>query len=310
MKSIGETIREIRLNKGVKQSKMKSVRQSSLAEIEKGRVPSVEIFLNILKELAIDMQEFFYIQNDFQLPARDHLLKLFREQKQSLDEEYIKELQAKYDAYLVTTEDTFIQSLRNVLDIYLEINAKQSFDVSHDEAFDKWAEIAEREVWYHNDIYMLTKIFYVFPIEQVDNVIEKAVKQLKKYDNFPNIHFFKIAFFINCSRHYIYAGELLKSKPHLIAAERLAKQHQVVMLRLTSHYLLAYSDYIDGAHEQAQKRVDRTTNILFSLEALELKDKNKHDIPTYGRIANDYLKDWNKFLTEQVENDTKLQISP
>lgn len=301
MKSIGDTIREIRLNKGVKQSKMKSVRQSSLAEIEKGRVPSVEIFLNILKELDIDMQEFFYIQNDFQLPERDHLFKLFREQKQSLDEEYIKELQGKYDEYLATTKDTFIASLRDILDIYLEINAKQSFEVTHDEAFEKWADIAERDVWYHNDIYMLTKIFYVFPIEQVDNVIEKAVKQLKKYDNFPNIHFFKIAFFINCSRHYIYAGKPLKSKPHLIAAERLAKQHQVVVLRLTSHYLLAYSDYIEGNHEKAQERVDRTTNILFSLEALELKDKNKHDIPTYERIANDYLKDWQNFLADKAK---------
>lgn len=303
MKTVGETIREIRKNKNIKQGEMKSLSQSSLSAIEKGRLPSIEMFLTILKELDIEMLEFFYIQNDFKLPERDHMFKLFREQKQSLDVEYIKELQDKYDEYLSNVEDTFIKSLRDVLDIYIEIDKKQSFDVTHDEAFDKWAEIAERDVWYHNDIYMLTKIFYIFPIDQIDNVIGKAVKQLVKYDNYPHIHFFKIAFFVNCSRHYILAGEYLKSKPHLIAAERIAYDHQEITLRLASHFLLAYSDYIEGEHEKAQERVDRTTNILLSLEGLVLKDKNKDDIPRYERIANDHTRDWKKFLAQQEEKD-------
>ncbi|EUJ51564.1 helix-turn-helix domain-containing protein [Paenilisteria rocourtiae] len=299
MKTIGDTIREIRKNKRIKQEDMKSVSQSSLSAIEKGRIPSIELFINILKELDIEMLEFFYIQNNFKLPERDHLFKLFREQKSSLDVEYMKMLQDTYDEYLTNTDDPFIRSLRDVLDVYREINVRQSFKITHQEAYDKWNEIANRKVWYHNDIYMLTKIFYIFPVDQIDNVIGKAVRQLEKYNNYPHIHFFKIAFFINCSRHYILEGQYLKSKPHLIAAERLANDHQEVTLRLASHFLLAYSDYIEGEHEQAQERVDRTTSIYLSLESLELKDKNKNDIPRYGRIAKDHLRDWENFLAEQ-----------
>lgn len=302
MKSIGDTIKEIRLNKKIKQKNMKSVSQSSLSTIEKGRVPSIELFLDILKELDIDMLEFFYIQNDFQLPERDHLFKLFREQKQSLDEKYIHELQEKYDKYLAKTDDPFISSLNDILDIYLQINKTQSFNVKHDDAFEMWEEIATRKVWYHNDIYVLTKIFYIFPIEQVDNVINSAVDQLRKYDNFPHIHFFKIAFFVNCSRHYILAGEPLKSKSHLIAAEKLAKQHQVVILRLTAHYLLAYSDFIEGNTKKAHERVNRTTQILFDLEKLNDDSKNDGSL-NYDIIANDFLKDWAKFLNENKSND-------
>ncbi|WAO20412.2 Rgg family transcriptional regulator [Paenilisteria newyorkensis] len=165
-----------------------------------------------------------------------------------------------------------------------------------------WEEIATRKVWYHNDIYVLTKIFYIFPIEQVDNVINSAVDQLRKYDNFPHIHFFKIAFFVNCSRHYILAGEPLKSKSHLIAAEKLAKQHQVVILRLTAHYLLAYSDFIEGNTKKAHERVDRTTQILFDLEKLNDDSKNDGSL-NYDIIANDFLKDWAKFLNENKSND-------
>lgn len=302
MKSIGDTIKEIRLNKKIKQKNMKSVSQSSLSTIEKGRVPSIQLFLDILKELDIDMLEFFYIQNNFRLPERDHLFKLFREQKQSLDEKYIHELQEKYDKYLEKTDDPFISSLNDILDIYLQINKTQSFNVKHDHAFEMWEEIANRKVWYHNDIYVLTKIFYIFPIEQVDNVINSAVDQLKKYDNFPHIHFFKIAFFVNCSRHYILAGEPLKSKPHLIAAEKLAKQHQVVILRLTAHYLLAYSDFIEGNIKKAYDRVNRTTQILFDLEKLNDDSKNDGSL-NYDVIANDFLKDWTKFLNENKSND-------
>ncbi|MBC2106111.1 helix-turn-helix domain-containing protein [Listeria booriae] len=295
MKTIGETIKEIRLNKKIKQTEMKSISQSSLSTIEKGRLPSIELFLDVLKELDIDMMEFFYIQNDFQLPERDHLFKLFREQKQSLDEKYILEIQEKYDEYLTRTEDPFISSLRDILDIYLQINKTQSFNVTHDDAFEMWADIANRKVWYHNDIYVLTKIFYIFPIEQIDNVINSAVEQLKKYDNFPHIYFFKIAFFVNCSRHYILAGEPLKSKQHLIAAESLAKRHQIVILRLTAHYLLAYSDFVEGNIAQAQKRVNSTTQILFDLEKLNENLENDGSL-NYADIANDFLKDWNKFL--------------
>lgn len=304
MKTVGETIREIRLNKNISQSKMKSVSQSSLSAIEKGRLPSIEMFLDILKELDIEMLEFFYIQNDFQLPERERLFKQFRDQKQSLNENYLGELIEIYDAYLAKNDDPFIEALRHILGISVEVNQKQSFDVESPESKDLWEKIALQDVWYHNDIYLMTKIFYTFPIDQAENVLKKALEQLEKYDNYPQIHFFKIAFLLNCSRHYILAGSYRESKKHLVEAEKLARLHQVELFRITSHYLLAYSEYDEGNTHEANARVERTLNILTAMEELnKFTEKDKNAL-NYDVLAEDFQRDWQNFLAKQ-ESITK-----
>ncbi|PNP94791.1 hypothetical protein BMT55_00095 [Listeria newyorkensis] len=299
MKSFGDTIREIRLNKNIQQSKMSSVKQSSLANIEKGRIPSVEIFMDILQELDINVLEFFYIQNNFKLVERDHLFKLFREQKQSLNEPFLLSLIAKYDEYLSSANDPFAESLRHVLSISVEINRQQTFDIDSPKAKEIWDKISSQEVWYHNDIYLITKIFYTFPIEQAENVIIRANKELKKYEDYPQIHLFKISFLLNCARLYILSGVPLKSKTHLIEAERLARLHQVEISRITAHHLLAYSEYLEGYHEEAQQRVNRTTKVLHALEALNEFTPLDEDALNYNKIVADHSKEWNKFLAKQ-----------
>lgn len=299
MKTIGATIREIRLNKNIKQNKMSSVKQSSLANIEKGRIPSVEIFMDILQELDINVLEFFYIQNDFKLVERDHLFKLFREQKQSLNEPFLLDLIGKYDEYLERANDPFAESLRHILNISVEINRKQTFDIESREAKEIWERIAMQNVWYHNDIYLITKIFFTFPIDHAEKVIVRATEELKKYDNYPQIHLFKISFLLNCARHYILGGVPLQSKLHLIEAERLSRLHQVEISRVTAHHLLAYSEFAEGYRKEAQQRVDRTTKVLHALEALnEFTPKDK-DALNYDKIAADHTKEWNRFLSEQ-----------
>ncbi|MBC2239808.1 helix-turn-helix domain-containing protein [Listeria booriae] len=303
MKTVGNTIREIRINKNIAQSKMKSVSQSSLSAIEKGRLPSIEMFLDILQELDINMLEFFYIQNDFQLPERDRLFKLFRDQKQSLNEKYLFELIDIYDVYLENNNDPFIEALRHILGISVEVNQKQSFDVESPESKEIWERIALQDVWYHNDIYLMTKIFYTFPVEQAENVLKKALEQLEKYDHYPQIHFFKIAFLLNCSRHYILAGSYRESKKHLIEAEKLARLHQVELFRITSHYLLAYSEYAEGFTEAAEARVNRTVNILSAMEELnKFTEKDKNAL-NYTVLAKDFQRDWENFLEQQNNLD-------
>ncbi|EUJ44421.1 helix-turn-helix domain-containing protein [Paenilisteria rocourtiae] len=310
MKTVGETIREIRMNKNIAQSKMKSVSQSSLSAIEKGRLPSIEMFLDILKELDIEMLEFFYVQNGFQLPERDRLFKQFRDQKQSLNENYLFELIDIYDSYLAKNTDPFIEALRHILGISVEVNQKQSFDVESPESKEIWERISLQDVWYHNDIYLMTKIFYTFPVEQAENVLNKAIEQLEKYDNYPQIHFFKIAFLINCSRHYILAGAYQESKKHLVEAEKLARLHQVELFRITTHYLLAYAEYDSGFKDDAIARVERTINILSAMEELNKFTETDKNALNYDVLAKDFQRDWQNFLAEQAENGTKMQINP
>ncbi|MBC1979799.1 helix-turn-helix domain-containing protein [Listeria welshimeri] len=293
MKHIGETIKQIRINKNITQKQMHSVKQSSLAAIEQNkRLPSIEIFLNILRDLDIDMIEFFYIHNNFKLPERDHLFKLFREQKQSLNTEYIYNLKEQYDIYLSKNNDTFIESLNHILDIYLEINKQQTFDIEHEKSFDLWDKIADQKVWYHNDIYILTKIFYIFTPEQSEHMISKALKELKKYANYPGIHEFRIAFLLNCSKHYILSNRILESEKHLTEAYNLAEKHQIELLKLTANYLLAYVDYSRGEKKLATSRFEHT------VDSFEILNRNL--------LRDDIIFDWNNFIINNMLNELDL----
>lgn len=295
MHKLGQTIKQIRENKNITQKQMLSVKQSSLAAIESNkRLPSVEIFMNILRDLDIGLVEFFYIHNDFRLPERDHLFKLFREQKQTLNTDYIYYLKKEYDGYLSKNNDSFIESLNHILDVYLEINRLQTFEIDNKKSYELWDKIADQKVWYHSDIYILTKIFYIFTPEQSEHMISKAIEELKKYADYPAIHEFRIAFLLNCSKHYILSNRILESKKHLIEAYKLAASHQIELLKLTADYLLAYVDYEEGNTNKAHARFIRVVDSFEILNRQLLRD--------------DIMRDWNQFLLTNILDDLELTI--
>lgn len=287
MKTIGETIKEIRKNKNIKQTDLRTVNQSSLAHIESGkRKPRADLFENILIELNTDMNEFLFLQNDNQLPDRQKLFKKFRDQRQSIYEEYINQLIIEFDDYIEKNpHDQFIEDLRHLLDINLAVNKKQSYDVATKQSYEIWERYALQKRWYHNDLYIITKLFFIFPLELSEKMISKITTELDRYNEFTNIETFKLSFLLNCSFYYISKKEFNKMYKLANEAKELAHKIQQNVSELNAEYCLAhYYLTIESDEKKACAAIKRVTFLLKELG--------------YSALSNHMENDWKSFIDQ------------
>ncbi|MEN2666678.1 helix-turn-helix transcriptional regulator [Listeria aquatica] len=282
MKSIGETIKFIRENKHIKQSELKTVSQSTLAHVENsGRLPRIDIFENILLELNTNKYEFDFFRNDFKLPERDKLFEMFRNQKQSFYEDYIYELIEKFDDYIDRhPDDYFIKDLRHLLDINLKVNKTQSYEVANEETYAIWDRYdAQDEFLHHNELYIMTKLFFTFPIQFSKKKIDKILKQFNYFSEFQNMATFKMSFLLNCSFYYISYGKFEELVPYATEAKNIAHAEQLSITELSADYCLAYKLFHDGKIIEASNEIKRITRLLdelnYPIHASDFKETGK-----------------------------------
>lgn len=297
MHSFGETIKEIRKNKNIKQTELRTVSQSSLAHIESGRrKPRADLFENILIELNTDMNEFLFLQNGNELPERQKLFKLFRDQRQSIYEDYIKELILKFDDYINRNPyDQFIKDLRHLLDINLAVNKNQSYDVATNESYEIWERYALQKRWYHNDLYIMTKLFFIFPLELSEKIIKKILSELDCYNEFTNIETFKLSFLLNCSFYYISKKEFNKMYTLASEAKELAHKIQLSVSELSAEYCLAhYYLTIECDKEKAYTTIKRVTFLLNELN--------------YSALSSHMKNDWKLFINQSADKNNSKNM--
>ncbi|MEK4626801.1 helix-turn-helix transcriptional regulator [Solibacillus sp. FSL R7-0682] len=196
MNSIGETLKEIRLAKGITQtyiSKEAEITQSNYSKYEKGNIDmGSEAFLRILETMDVQLQEFMYIQNDHQLSKKEAiLLNFFKLPFHNLSA--LSELQNKCIKYLEQSNSVLIQ------DILILIEALKIIYIENDLAKGRqivapiWNRLCKNDELFVYDIYFLNAILYIFSLEEVLNIKHYLLRAYKKYQDFPNT----LAIFVN-----------------------------------------------------------------------------------------------------------------
>ncbi|MBM5607456.1 helix-turn-helix domain-containing protein [Listeria ivanovii] len=290
MQNIGTTIKTIRINKNLKQTELFCVEQSTLSEIENNkRIPSIETFQNILDALNINYTEFFYIHNNFQLPEKERLFNKFRLLGSSLELKTLKKFNNELIKFPNFKNNLFIQSLSTIIEMSINLNNHQNFNQQTKEIELIMKKISSQEVYYHNDIYILSKIFFVFPIKQSDILICRIKKELAKYKNYPEIESFKITLLINISIHYIHTNRIAQSKNQLEEAKEIAIKSGIERYNSTIDFLFLFSIYENGNKDLA---LNELYKITFSLEKV---GKNME--------AQDMINDFREYIIDKLISD-------
>ncbi|MBC2292921.1 hypothetical protein HCC36_06710 [Listeria booriae] len=284
-KTIGETIKSIRKNKYIKQTEITSVNQGTLANIESSkRIPYYTTFESILFDLDMTAYEFNYVRNDFQLSEREQLLNDFVRCKHSLYTQKIKKLQSQIESYLERfPNDTQIKYLLVIIDVYQKINKEQTYNIHSPESIKIWERIDAQDVWYYNDIYIMSRLFYVFPMPLAQKIIKKVMDHYEIYESYQNITPSRISFLLNSGKFFNHHGMYTEAQPLLKEAKRLAFEEELPILEFAADYALAVIEYVHGNCDYAQHEIDRVCNVLIAINR-----------PT---LETDIRRDWNKFLS-------------
>ncbi|MBC1339626.1 helix-turn-helix domain-containing protein [Listeria innocua] len=201
MYTTGETIKKIRTSKNLTReslcSNMLSV--ATLKRIEKDAInTSFSNLEYILQQLNVSFDEFIFIRNNYQLPQKKQLIFEFRELTSvSVDRDHIESLISKYKIYLQDCDDKEISNRLYFLKALQVIN--QTNDLKQGTALVEhiWSSLEPLDNWYWADLQILSNIFYIFPMQEAESIVELLLERVSKYESFNNSERLYIALLLN-----------------------------------------------------------------------------------------------------------------
>ncbi|MBC1565081.1 helix-turn-helix domain-containing protein [Listeria booriae] len=264
MKTIADTILYLRTNLNLKQRDFKQISQSTIANIEnQNRIPRVDTFVEIVHQLETSLNEFMYIQNNYQNPEREQLFKDFRNQKHSIYLEKGKKLIQRLDDYIHRNpNDALIKNIRTIIEIYEIINASSTYEIESPESLQIYDKIEEYKVWTFEHIYIMSKIFYIYPEERALSHIIRIKNELEKYKDYADVLETKIAFLLNSSGYLIEKGYLDQAQSLLLEAYRLSHKSDKLVLASYARYSLAQIYFLKGENQRSDELLDKVYNTL------------------------------------------------
>ncbi|MBC1523606.1 helix-turn-helix transcriptional regulator [Listeria booriae] len=290
MNQIGTTIAHLRKNLNMSQRDFEHIKQSTIANIEAhNRLPRIDTFLELISELNVNLDEFMFILNGYAYDERTTLFKDIRAMRHSL---YAKEninLKLRLENYIQTNpRDLFIQDLRVILESYIKISESDTYEIDSIESFAIYDRIEDQKVWTYEQIYVMSKLFYVFPEKRALQMIERINIEFEKYQTYENTLGTLIAFLLNAGGYRISKKLYNEALPLVEKARDLSSQADNLVTMSFANAEIAKIKYANDEKEDAQILINNAVTIL-SLGEKQL-------------LADDINNSWNKFLKEKVLN--------
>ncbi|MBC1893109.1 helix-turn-helix transcriptional regulator [Listeria booriae] len=284
MKKIGETIAHLRKNLNMSQRDFERIKQSTIANIEiHNRLPRVDTFLELISELHVNLDEFMFILNDYAYDERTALFKDIRGIRHSLYAKENTELKKRLDYYIKSNpRDLFVQDLKIILESYIKISDSDTYEIDSPESFAIYDRIEDQKYWTYEQIYIMSKLFYIFPEKRALELVQRIDLEFKKYDSYENTQSSRIAFLLNAGGYRISKHLYNEALPLVEEARDLSSENDNLVMMSFANAEIAKIKYYNRDKSTAQALIDNAITIL------SLSDKQK--------LADDIERTWEKYV--------------
>ncbi|MBC1490157.1 helix-turn-helix transcriptional regulator [Listeria sp. FSL L7-1485] len=267
LKHISKTLQKIRKGKQLKLTDIQGINKSTLANLESSdRIPSLENFFIIANNLDITANETFFIHNHYQLTEKEQIINSFKKVPNSTATEQL--LQIKNDIKQYMTKNGFDQYLDDLLlitECYMEINSRETFMVANPKAYELLDRLNAKKIWTYQDMYMASKIFFCFPPETAEELINRILSSLFTYRDFENIGRFHCTFLQNCGHYFYELGQYRRAKEIILEAIDTSNKNSIIITYISSKFILLEIEY----HEIPSKREKIEEEVQFIVETLK-----------------------------------------
>lgn len=280
-KSLGHTLKEIRINCNLKERDVYEtiMSRAHLYQIEKNQqMPSWGIVTSILQKFTMSLAEFEYIHNNYQLDSIQQVIQDFKAIKTSTNSHAINALIEKINSLIKNEKNDFLMDVSYVLKALNTFQQEQNFKRSREIVKPVWNRLEKKDAWFYNDLLLITNILYAFDDLTIQHIFERLLVYINKYKNFNTSK----ELYINI--HYNYAiclrnttTEIDKMEIHLKKSKEAANQINDVITVLSCRYYLAEILWHKGNKEKAMEEVKQVFTVLKILEESELLIDKQND---------------------------------
>ncbi|MBC1673775.1 hypothetical protein HCA31_01980 [Listeria welshimeri] len=280
-KSLGHTLKEIRINCNLKERDVYEtiMSRAHLYQIEKNQqMPSWGIVTSILQKFTMSLAEFEYIHNNYQLDSIQQVIQDFKAIKTSTNSHAINALIEKINSLIKNEKNDFLMDVSYVLKALNTFQQEQNFKRSREIVKPVWNRLEKKDAWFYNDLLLITNILYAFDDLTIQHIFERLLIYINKYKNFNTSK----ELYINI--HYNYAiclrnttTEIDKMEINLKKSKEAANQINDVITVLSCRYYLAEILWHKGNKEKAMEEVKQVFTVLKILEESELLIDKQND---------------------------------
>lgn len=280
-KSLGQTLKEIRVNYNLKERDVYEtiMSRAHLYQIERNQqIPSWEIVTSILQKFTMNLAEFEYINNDYELDSIQQIIKEFKGIKSSTNTEAIDILLENIDSVLKVEKNDFLIDLSLVAKASKIFQMEQNFINSRKIVEPVWKRLAKKDAWFYNDLLLITNILYAFDDLTIQHIFERLLIYIDRYRNFNtskglyiNIHFN----YAMCLRTVNIESD--KMEFHLNKSLEAAKEINDFLTILCCRYYLAEILWNKGNKKEATKEVEKVFTVFSILQEKELLEDKLSD---------------------------------
>jgi len=214
----GSTYKQIRQGKKLSQETVTKdkISRSSLSKFEHNKQTIyLDNFLNLLDEVNLEINEFMYIDNNYQHKTKNTLKNKFYSTYPTADKDTYKKLNKDIETFLDKNDDWYLKMIKKYIDIIS--NDDDDTIAQQDRKMEKlatdiWEELQKTTHWFKNDLQLLNVILYYLPASIYEEAIERLLKRLKTYTDSNTTNVLLPSFQLNASLAYIEHGELNKAQ--------------------------------------------------------------------------------------------------
>ncbi|MCD2225241.1 helix-turn-helix domain-containing protein [Listeria cossartiae] len=234
MQTVGDTLKFIRKSKNLTQQEActGALSRSNYQKIENNKImPSMDRFIQLLLNFNMTLEEFEFVKRDFTPSPKENILYLYSKIITSSETDILLNVISKCDAYLENHTDTFISDIKASLEGILLVEKEHDFELARQKVTYIWDRLSESDELFWNDILILRNIFFIFENETAQHIVNRLIKQLKKY------RYLHPTLSIEISLHVNRATYLILDEKYELALHYI---EQSIKISKQNHYYLQF----------------------------------------------------------------------
>lgn len=234
MAHYGKTLKQLRLSRGMSQQELCTgiMSRSNLSRFENREyIPSFDKVIQLLAKLGVEMDEFMYINNQYQITQYE---KLYAQLIYAENRRNHKEL-ARVAVKIAKEKDTnrSFYELHLLAQMALQENNLPATVTIDQISSDMRAVILDTENWLFADFRRLNNFLRIFAISEAVFLYKRAVKAFEKYEEFPRENNIRIYLALNLGQMLVEEGQQTQAADYFQQAKDYAGRKNKLFQKLT-----------------------------------------------------------------------------
>lgn len=199
---LGKVLKNIRENKGYSQQEVSdsTMSRSNYTKLERDEInPNVVKYLAILDHMDMSHEEYSFILNNYSLNEKNTVLYLYKEMNQLPDISYVNKLIKASTDLLNKRYDHMTKDILEIAYAYYSLLEDHNLDEARKHAANTWDRLKKLDKFYLAEFHLLNGILYLFEVETVISLTDRALKDLEKYYCFKEAEELRLSYLSHLS---------------------------------------------------------------------------------------------------------------